>query len=72
MRNVEYLSRHTLDANKTRIIDTGEHEKLRAPAEEKRSIDYDIYKAHRQNLNQLSQLTDEEGNHCSANRNAAK
>ena len=34
---------------------------MTAPAEEKRSIDYDIYKAHRQNLNQLSQLTDEEG-----------
>ena len=34
---------------------------MTAPAEEKRPIDYDIYKAHRQNLNQLSQLTDEEG-----------
>lgn len=34
---------------------------MTAPVEEKRPIDYDIYKAHRQNLNQLSQLTDEEG-----------
>lgn len=34
---------------------------MTAPAEEKRSIDYDIYKSHRQNLNQLAQLTDEEG-----------
>lgn len=34
---------------------------MTAPAEEKRPIDVDIYRMHRQELNQLAQLTDEEG-----------